>query len=112
MKRERFDVRRGRLLANAAALLIVAGASGVLALLLVETGGNSVTGPGSGGAVPESAEHAIEAPTPNLGARNDPQPTQSAAAISDEDRQAGEPERGLIDTLRPTSHRPARRWLC
>ena len=97
MKVEPSGSRRG-LLANAAALLILAGVSGVLAPLLVETGGHDMTGSGSGGAAPESGEQ--PAPAPALGpvVRSEPQPTTPAAAITGEEQQAGERDRQLIET--------------
>ena len=58
-----------------------------------------MTGWGSGGVAPESAEHAAGAPAPDLAARSEPQSATPAAAITGEERQAGEQERELIDTL-------------
>ena len=90
---------RRRLLANALVLLILAGASGVLALLLVGTEGHDVIGSGSGGAALESAEHPAAAPAAGLDVRSEAQPTQPPAAIPGEERHAGEPERELISVL-------------
>jgi hypothetical protein len=84
-----FGSRRSRLLANALAVLVLAGASGVLALLLVGTDANNVAGRRPDGAGPESAEHAA-APAPGLAGPVEPQPAEPAAAIPPEERQAGE----------------------
>ena len=91
MKLQPFGSRRRRLLANAVALLILAGASGVLAALLI--------GWDPSGAAPEGAEHAAGAPGPDLAVRSEPQPTPPGAGITGEEGQAGERERELINSL-------------
>ena len=91
--------RRGGLLANAVALLILAAASGVLALLLVETDGSSVASWIFGGPASRGADHAAESSAPGVTPRNEPRPAEPAATTTAEEGQAGERQRQLVDTL-------------